>query len=126
MWQQLRPLMKVAGMDPHRVENLCEKGTPDVNYTRGWLELKYVTRWPRRGGPLRVDHFTPEQRVWLQLRALSGGTALLMLKVGEEWLLFNGVIAAKYLGESTREQLYKLTIARWTSKPGAEELSRWL
>jgi len=121
MWDALRPLLK--GLDPVRVENPVGPGTPDVNYTGGWIELKYADRWPPQGGPLRVDHFTKGQRAWIVRRRKAGGRAWVLLKVGEaEWLLFEGITAALYLGDSTRERLYEIAAARWTRRPEKQEI----
>lgn len=125
MWDALRPVLR--GLDPVRIESPITPGIPDVNITLGWIELKYASGWPPRGGPLRLDHFTAEQRGFLTKRAKAGGGSWLLLKVGaNEWLLFNGIIAALYLGHEPRERLYQLVIARWTRKPTNEEMRRCL
>jgi hypothetical protein len=123
-WQQLKPLLK--GLDPCRVENLVNPGTPDINYIEGWIELKFSYCWPKRGGVLKIKHFTPQQRAWLTRRCLEGGKAFLILHIGCEWLLFNGMVAAQCVGESTREEMYRHCIANWDRLPTKEELQRWL
>ena len=103
------------------------EGNPDVNYTLGWIELKYAKEWPKRGGPLRIPHFTQEQRGWLIRRCAAGGRAYLLLKVGDdEWLLFKGSIAAQVVGHYVRDELYQACMARWTRKPKKEEIQTWL
>lgn len=125
MWQTLRPLMK--GLDPIRVENVVYPGTPDVNYSRGWIELKYLPRWPVRGGVVKVDHFTTQQRVWLTRRCAAGGKAFLLLKVGEsDWLLFIGSVAAAIVGKVTQKQLYYYALTSWTNTPTPQELQSCL
>ena len=125
MWDSLRPVIR--SLDPVRVENPIVPGTPDVNYNQGWIELKFAERWPPRGGPLRLDHFTRQQRTWLTRRRKAGGRAFLLLKVGEtEWLLFDGAVAAKVLGHVEQDKLYRACLARWTRKPKTEEICKWL
>ena len=125
MWKSLRPLM--AGLDPVRIESPITEGVPDVNFTHGWIELKYAAKWPARGGPLRLPHFTKEQRAWLIARSAAGGRVYLLLKVGaSEWLLFDGFTAAKAVGSLKKEELYTKVLARWTRKPKKEELQAWL
>lgn len=125
MWDALRPQLR--GLDPVRVENPMVPGTPDVSIVPGWIELKYAERWPPKGGPLRIDHFTREQRAWITKRVKAGGNVWLLLKVGEhEWLLFKGLIAALYLGHEPRERLYEMVVARWTRLPRNGELRQCL
>jgi hypothetical protein len=112
----LRPLDAVS------IENGCAAGTPDVNFVDGWVELKSVDRWPPRGGPLRIEHFTNHQRVWLLRRRRAGGQAFLLLKVGQDWLLFDGQVAARELGHRTRDELFLLTIRTWARTIDAEEM----
>ena len=88
MWKALKPLFESKGFDAHRIENKIELGTPDVNYLHGWIELKYKSKWPVRGGILTVPHFTELQRRWLDRRQKCGGRAFVLLKVNKEWILF--------------------------------------
>ncbi len=83
-------------------------GIPDVNYIYGWIELKSVSQWPKRGGPLPVPHYKPEQRVWGMKRWLAGGLSWVLLRVEKEgdWLLFQGNVACEVLGRSTKDNLF--------------------
>lgn len=119
MWDRLREPLRLAGFDPVRVENPACPGTPDVNITTGWIELKQLVDWPKKRKTIvRVPHFTPQQRVWLLRRQLAGARAWVLLRVGEnastEWILLAGQDAAKQLGRCTREMLYGMMLARWT------------
>jgi hypothetical protein len=125
MWAAIRPVIK--HLDPCRIESPIVPGIPDVNYTQGWIELKYVAKWPPRMGLLRVDHFTKQQRVWLYNRCRAGGLAWLLLKVGKsEWLLFKGSVAAIVVGWDTQEGLYKACTARWLRLPKTDEICQYL
>ena len=125
MWNTVRE--KMRGLDPVRVDNPADPGTPDVNYVEGWVELKQVDSWPKRPAtPLRVPHFTPQQRVWLRRRVLSGGKAFLLLKVDRDWLLFRGDVAARVLGTSAREELIAFSLAFWPNSLPEEELRECL
>lgn len=103
-----------AGLDAIRVENPARPGTPDVNYLHGWIENKWARHWPvRPGTKLAVDHFTPQQRVWLLRRSRAGGRVHLLLKVGETWMLFEGSVAARLLGHATKEELLQAAVKVW-------------
>jgi hypothetical protein len=86
--EDLRDLRK----DFKRIENNVSSGTPDVNYCiegeEGWIELKHAKEWPKRGGPLKLKHFTPEQRLWIHTRQKAGGKAFVLLKVAKDYFLF--------------------------------------
>lgn len=115
--EALRPLDAIA------VENSVHPGTPDVNYVDGWIELKAVAAWPvRPETPLRIDHFTNVQRIWLRRRAKSGGAAHVLLRVGKEWLLFSAEKAAANLGTATRADLYRVAARTWPRTPTNGEL----
>ena len=104
-----------------RIENRVARGTPDVNFClpggfEGWVELKVVSRWPVRGGPLRTPHFTDDQRWWLRTRTKYGGRAGLLLRVDKgprSYMMLPGVWAAEYLGDKPKEVLESKALSVW-------------
>jgi len=108
------------------VENgYTRPGTPDVNFHGGWLECKWMDRWPAvpADRPIKLKHdFTPEQRLFAIQRARVGGHVWLLLQVGREWLLFHGTDAARLIGRATREELYQGACAVWRKGLNIEEL----
>ena len=117
MWASIRPVL--LPLDPVRIEShMTGQGIPDVNYTKGWIELKYAKNWPIRNGPLRIDHFTKEQKGWILSRTYAGGLVFVLLKVGRrEWLLFDAISSCKFLGRVNKDKLYEVCLARWLRKP---------
>jgi hypothetical protein len=106
MWKKVRPILIEAKLDPVRVENPIYPGTPDVNLADGkWIELKCIPGWPvRASSNVRISHYTQQQRVWLYRRwKYAPGSTLLLLEVraDRQWLLFDGNVAAKIVGQST-------------------------
>ena len=106
MWRKLRPILLAAKLDPVRVENPIHPGTPDVNMADGrWIELKCIPAWPVRASTVvRIWHYTPQQRIWLYRRwKCAPGSTLLLLEVraDQQWLLFDGDVAAKIVGRVT-------------------------
>lgn len=108
-----------AGRDATSVENPACPGTPDVQFIGGWLELKFLEEWPKREETtVRIEHFTPQQRVWLLRRYMAcrergtdHGIAYLLLYVQEtrEHLLFDAETAARKVAKdgATRAKLYE-------------------
>jgi hypothetical protein len=88
------------------IENGVGAGFPDIEYAFGVVELKSVSRWPPKGGPLRISHFTPIQRVWLMTRCRAGGRAFVLLKVKNDWILLDGAWAAQFLGKVTKDYIF--------------------
>lgn len=110
-----RVITQLKELDAISVENPVYPGTPDVNHTLGWLELKREESWPARGGILAVPHFTPQQRVWLKRRSKKGGLAQLLIQVDSDWILLDGAVAADSLGFCTREELFERSVWRSSS-----------
>ena len=126
-WSRIKHLFE--GLDPIRIEAETPLGVPDVNYKDGWVELKYVKEWPKREStPLRLRHFTPEQRSFLSQREKSGGHAFLLLGVGEQVLLFGGKLAGLYVGKYPRVLLHEIALRTWDSvrEINIEEFQRCL
>jgi len=115
--KELKPLHAVA------VENPCWPGTPDVNYLSGWIELKWLRSWPVREGPVRLDHFNLEQKLFLRRRWMSGGVSWLLIQCKREWLLIPGN-EVKQVGDLTRPQLIELCV--WYSETGIAGLTPFL
>lgn len=90
-WDSIRPLFREMGLDPIRVENVINPGHPDLDYTHGNIELKYMEAFPvRPGTKVRVPELTGEQVGWITRRDLKGGLVWLLVRVGKEWFLWAG------------------------------------
>lgn len=126
MRQEVRKALK--RLDAKSIENCVGVGTPDVNYADGWLELKWEAHWPvRPETPLRIDHYTPVQRLWHMKRWTAGGRVYLLLQVASDWLLFNGDTAATIVGRVPRAELVAHAVAHWVGNQQMKaELPRFL
>lgn len=80
------------------------------------MELKFLPRWPKivAEAPVRLEHFTPQQRIWLRKWHRVGGKAWVLLQVNQEFLLFKGEAAAEFLGKVCRADLYAIAHRTWT------------
>lgn len=127
-----RIVQVLAGLHPVAIESgYVNPGTPDVNFIGGWIELKCVMSWPARPStPLRVPHFTNEQRIWLRKRCRAGGGAWVLLRVGKghkaDWIILRGDVAADHLGHCTRAELETHALRWWTPHLDEADLRRVL
>lgn len=105
----------LKSLDAVSVETKLEDGIPDINYINGWIECKWLRRWPKRSTTVvRLDHpLMPHQQAWLRRRRNRGGRAWVLLQVGREWLLFDGATAGDVIGKSTRQELTQKAMAYW-------------
>lgn len=122
-----RVIVMLHGTDPISVENPVHPGTPDVNCTLGWVELKWLPAWPLRSNtPVRIKHFTNQQRVWLLRRWNADRRAWLLLQIETSWLLFDGKAAAYHVGLETRNAIEAAALRVWTGTPDGADLQRVL
>lgn len=101
---------RMKHLDFRAIENPMVKGTPDVNFIDGWMELKWLKSWPKRQGtPVTIGHFTQHQRLWLRRRWQLGGRCFLTLQIAGEWLLITGADSWE-VGHVSKDVLLSLTV----------------
>lgn len=110
-----RVIKALAPLDAVAVENIACPGFPDIEFVGGTMELKVIPGWPARAQtPVRVPKFRPVQRNWLRRRWRAGGLTLLLLRIGrDEYLLFDGDVAADRLGKVPRRELETEACVVW-------------
>ena len=121
----MRPkvLKALQPLDAVPIENRVGPGTPDVEFIGGWVELKWLRNWPKGAEtPVRLEHFTPQQRLWLRRRVRRGGRTWLLLQCRREWLLFWGPTAAEHLGRATKGELIRWAHRYWPAGLNNKEL----
>ena len=116
------------GSPPGR-ENTAAWGVPgDVAFAargvQGWIELKTIKAWPKRPDtPVKVKHFTPQQRVWLHKSGQMGGSPRLFLVERSAGIGFwFNHWRAQDVGQLTKSQLYATCLRVWAGiHPTIEE-----
>lgn len=110
------------------MENPVRPGTPDVNFVEGWIELKYMARWPKIPAerPVLMDHFTPQQRLFAIRRSRARGNIWFLMQVGKEYLLLTGLTAAEIVGTATKQQLIDAAVLYCPKGLDEEALIKWL
>lgn len=109
--QILRPFDAIS------VENGVGVGTPDVNSVLGWIECKCAAMPVRHDTKVTADHFTQEQKIWLLKRWRAGGSASLLLKVADWWLLFTPQTAFEIVGKVPFHKLVDECYNGWHGVP---------
>lgn len=111
-------------LDPHPIENMLsiEKGMPDVEFIGGWAEIKWLPRWPmRKDTPVRIPHYTDDQRRWLRERQAAGERCFLVLQIRREWFVWDAD-GAQTIGHQTRQEMIDGALAYWNHTPSSEEM----
>jgi hypothetical protein len=123
--QQRQLLVKAltkAGLDATSVENPAYPGTPDIQFIDGWIECKYLEDWPKREETtVRIEHFTPQQRVWLLRRFMASVNLripdprcwlVLYVAKTKDWLMFDGQTAARQVAKDgvNKAKLFELAL----------------
>ena len=88
-----------------RHEDECSQGIPDISYTMivknkstglyldarsGWVELKYTSEYPKRDStPIRLEHFTLEQKDWLRSRGALGCQCCVLWQINKDYYVFS-------------------------------------
>ncbi len=108
------------------VENLLvtkeTKGTPDVILGPCLVELKYAAKWPvRPSTPLRLDHYSQDQKNFANRHIAGGGRWFLVLQVRTEWFVFTMPFAMN-VGDLCRADLIAGATAYWAHKPTPEQI----
>ena len=101
----------------YRVEANIPLGIPDVHYVTnrkaGWIELKQVPKPVNPSTPVRVPHFTKQQKVWLANYGSAGGLAFVLVGVGNMWYLLSWQ-HAYMIGEYTKHELMEhCVVSHW-------------
>lgn len=126
-WDKVRPLL--AGLHPVRIENSVAMGTPDVNCSLGWIELKVVQAKdiPKKADTiLSIDHYTEQQRVFQLKRNRAGGACWFLLLLGEMWLLFTSQKAVIDVGRHPVEGTKMCASRIWARAPSKEAFQKAL
>lgn len=104
--QEIIKALCLSGFHAMAVDNeVAHPGTPDIEWchvlAQGWIEVKRLPYWPKRGGLVLVPKFTMKQRLWLAKRAATGGNAHFVLHVGHDRCLLPGGWAAAHIASSS-------------------------
>jgi hypothetical protein len=101
LWKTMRDKVGVF-LCLHRVENSCEKGTPDVAWAgkipssasrcSGWLELKHG-EWPAKPTtPLNIPKLYLEQVQWQEEWHEAGGKVATLIQVDRDYLFVSPMV----------------------------------
>lgn len=113
-----RVVKALSSLHAFPVENVIRPGTPDVNCTLCWLELKIDE--VLKSGVVALSHLRNEQKVFLYKYWEAGGKAFLLLEVGTAWFLVPGN-RCHLLGRPSLDELKFYSVKHWDVRPSDEE-----
>lgn len=121
LWRTIQKNMK-GRWEADRVENPANPGMPDVYFTlkktgtMGWIELKYAHEWPKRETtPLKLKHFTKQQRSFFRRHGEIGANLFILLQVDREYFLLNYPVCLA-IGTLTRTDYPIKSIGYWENR----------
>jgi len=109
-------------------ENVLGNSFPDVDYSHGLIELKYVEDWGKRRQAAHVDYEFGQAAVLVR-RWRAGGLSWVLVGIGEEVFLVSGFDAATVGAPLLREEWLDLACWHTVWPPTAadhERLLAWL
>lgn len=118
-----------------RLEDLLDKGTPDVVYClrwlhelprSGWIELKKLPRWPGERTDVRLPHYSVAQAEFLESWGKSGSGAFLLAQIGSEFLLFPWAHAKEIQRGVTRAIMRGMVVAYGSGEFPTRDILRCL
>jgi hypothetical protein len=125
LWLYLRDNM-ASSWEAQRHEDRLSTGIPDVSYSmlhHGWIELKYLAAAPKKAStPMRIEHYTTDQRNWIMRHGSRGGLVFLLLQVGRDYLLFDWT-RAREIGQVTFAEHCAMAAKHWAGRINWSELS---
>lgn len=106
-------------------------GIPDVNYTRGWIECKWMRSWPKNADtrPVKFDHtLSQEQKIWMYRRAQAGGLVHVCAQVSRSWFFFPGgnLLKSNWWDNMTRPEMIEMADFYCPNGLEKERLIQWL
>lgn len=138
VWHPLRDLLNKlrearlqAGLSaPHydRLETVTGD-TPDLSWAHagreGHIELKYRADWPvRPTTPVVIETVTAGQRLWWRQRSEAGGHVRVLVRIGLDYVLLEGRLAALRLGRMDRAELEEHNLLSNSRRLDLEEVLR--
>jgi hypothetical protein len=122
LWEDIQQGM-TARWHCQRHEDKYSTGIPDVSFgiqkrSEGWIELKWLNRLPEFNGKpwdFKYDHFTSDQRNWLEMRTRhGGGRVFLLCRFGADLTcVWNWNRVRTLLGAAPLEDIIKAANAQW-------------
>jgi hypothetical protein len=109
------------------VENRCSPGTPDINCTGGWIECKRHARgWPfGERTPVKLSHgLLKTQERWIEKRVRAGGRVFVLVQVGNDFVLLDGLTAIRILDGNHDKAAFRAKALLWCD--GWDNLSTYL
>lgn len=116
------------------IEDRYTIGIPDIFYSirrkvngtvhrsNGWVETKYLSKWPMGGSPVKMRKLTAQQRSFIHDVGEKGGNTWLFLAVREDFVLIPRQQIWE-VGELSKAELLGVAAASWSGGIDWSELA---
>lgn len=110
-----------------RHEDSSSAGIADVSYVskegqHGWIELKKLDAWPvYETTPLRIDHYSDFQRIFLKRKGRRGGYCWILVQVARDYFLLDWLVAQD-LGRMCRAEIEEKAAGFWKGRMDWKQL----
>jgi len=136
LWLYIRDGM-LGRRDATRHEDRLSGGTPDVSYgmagNNGWIELKWLNVVVAdKYAPIKIPHFTYDQKRFLRKRGAAGGHCWLLIGVEDvngqpTFLLINWTEVDDTIGDTASyDDLYGKCVRAWGDMIDFDQLREFL
>ena len=124
VWQTLKKGMMCSGWHVTRIESSAGNGVPDVSYgipgINGFIELKYIAKWPVKATTKVKLPLRPEQKHWIKARGSIAGNVWVFVRIEDTFFLLTYTEALEAV-EGWTAQEWIGTCVYWHKKINFEE-----
>lgn len=112
-------------------EDRYSLGIPDLSYgingINGWIELKQIEKWPKNDDtPVAPKKYTSLQVNWIISRGKKGGNCYIMIKVKNDYFIFDWRSARMIKNGMTKNEYIKKALAFWQGQVVVDEFCQIL
>ena len=128
-WQYIRKGM-LGRWHATRLESSAGNGVPDVSFgminLNGFIELKHINEWPKRGTTKVKLPLRNEQKLWIKTRGQMAGNVWVLVRIEDYFFLLTAHQAISACEGLTRDHWLVWAWKKWHKRIDFDELEKEL